>query len=87
MEHMFFNLSIENVSLIATNKLKFCLPMFIISSSVFLLLNIYQYFDYCNKNLFYPIDQFHNCMALIYSFTKKSYIMGCNNIKFISNNV
>ena len=40
IEHLFFNLSIENVPLIATNKLKFCLSMFIISSSFFLLQNI-----------------------------------------------
>ena len=35
IKHLFCNLSIEKVPLIATNKLKFCLSMSIISSSVF----------------------------------------------------
>ena len=60
-----FNLSIKNAPLIATNRFKFCLSMFIISISIF------QSFDR-NKTLFCSIDQFHNFMTLIY-FIKKSY--------------
>ena len=57
IEHLFFNLFNENVPFIATNKLKFCLSVFIISSSIFLLQNFYQCFDYCSKTLFYTIDR------------------------------
>ena len=45
--HLIFNLSIKNVLIIATNELKVCLPMYIISSSNFLLQNIDQCFNYC----------------------------------------
>ena len=73
IEQLFSNLSNENVSLIATNKLKFCLSVFIISSSSFPLQNIYHCFDYCNKTLFYNNDQFPNFMTLIYYFKVKLY--------------
>ena len=45
--------------------------MFIVSSSIFLLQNIYQCFDYYSKTPFYTIDQFLNFMALIYYFIIK----------------
>ena len=60
------SVSMENVPLIATSTLKLCLSVFIVSSSIFLLQNIYQCFDY-----FYTIDQFLNFMALIYYFIIK----------------
>ena len=65
------SISMENVPLIATSTLKLCLSMFIVSSSIFLLQNIYQCFDYCSKTPFYTIDQFPNFMALIYCFIIK----------------
>ena len=68
IEHLFFNLSIDNVPLVTTNKLKIFLSMFIISNSIFLLQNIYQYFDHSNKMPFCTIDQFHNFMTLTYYF-------------------
>ena len=57
IEHLFFNLFNENVPFIATDKLKFCLSVFIISNSIFLLQNFYQCFDYCSKTLSYTIDR------------------------------
>ena len=68
IKHLFFNLSIENVPLIATNKLKFCLSVFIISSSFFLLQNINVLI--ISIELFYTTDQFHNLMTLIYCYNK-----------------
>ena len=50
------SVSMENVPLIATSTFKLCLSMFIVSSSIFLLQNIYQCFDYCSKTPFYTID-------------------------------
>ena len=72
-EHLFFNLSLKNVSSIATNKLKFCLSLFIILSSISLLQKIYQCFDYSNNTLFCTISQFHNFMRFIYNFIIQFY--------------
>ena len=57
IEHLFFNFFNKNVPFVATNKLKFCLSVFIISNSIFLLQNFYQCFDYCSKTLSYTIDR------------------------------
>ena len=42
LKYLFLDLFIENAHLIATKNLKFCLSVFIISISIFLLQNIWQ---------------------------------------------
>ena len=77
-----FNLSIKTVVIIATNELKVCLSMYIISSSNFLLQNIDQCFNYriytlafiqfIHLTLFKTTDQFPNFMTLTYYIYNKA---------------